>query len=182
MFPTNRIFVRFMLLLALAGLTACASSVASPDEVVRALTPEQKSTLHVADVSGEVQPGVAMPQFQVDRVIQLVKADFSGELPQTVVVASAGGSLPAATAKIKIVFTQYDEGNAFARFMLAGLGQIKLGADVIFIDAASGQELGRYKVSKQFAFGGLYGVATRMEDVEEGFAKSVVEILREKKA
>ena len=66
--------------------------------------------------------------------------------------------------------------------MLAGLGQIRLGGDVVFVDIRSGQEIGRYKLSKQFAFGGMYGATTRMEDVEAGFAKSVVELLREKKA
>jgi len=36
-------------------------------------------------------------------------------------------------------------------------------------------------VSKQFAFGGVYGASTKIEDVEEGFTRSVAEILREKK-
>jgi len=180
MFATNRIFARFAFLSALVTLSACANSITGPDEVTHALAPEQITALRVVDISGEIQPGIAMPQFQLDRVIQLVKAHLSSELPQAMGTTGTDGASP--KAKIKMVFTDYDEGNAFARFMLAGLGQIKLGADVVFVDAVTGQELGRYKLSKQFAFGGIYGVATRMEAVEEGFAKSVVEILREKKA
>jgi hypothetical protein len=177
MFSTNCIFTRLTFLSALAVLSACANSTTGPDEVMHALAPEQIATLRVVDISGEIQPGIAMPQFQLDRVVQLVKTHVSDDLPQTMATDGASHKM-----KIKMVFTDYDEGNAFARFMLAGLGQIKLGAEVVFVDAVTGQELGRYKLSKQFAFGGAYGLATRMEDVEEGFAKSVVEILREKKA
>jgi hypothetical protein len=83
---------------------------------------------------------------------------------------------------LKIVFTQYDDGNAFARFMLAGLGQIHIDGDVIFIDASSGQQLGAYKISKDFSFGGIYGGVTRIEDVEKGFAKSVAAILDNQQA
>ena len=180
MFSTNRIITRLAFLSALAALSACASSATGPDEVMHALAPEQIASLRVVDISGEIQPGIAMPQFQLDRVVQLVKTHMSGELPQTMGAAGTDGA--SHKTKIKMVFTDYDEGNAFARFMLAGLGQIKLGAEIVFVDAVTGQELGRYKLSKQFAFGGAYGLATRMEDVEEGFAKSVVEILREKKA
>jgi hypothetical protein len=78
---------------------------------------------------------------------------------------------------VKIVFTQYDDGNAFARFMLMGLGQIHIDGTVTFSDAASGQQIARYNVSKDFAFGGLYGGVTRIEDVEKGFARSVAAIL-----
>ena len=87
---------------------------------------------------------------------------------------------PPPGTKIKIVITQYDEGNRFARFMLIGLGQIHLEGDVVFIDATDEKEVGRYKVSKDFAFGGIYGGITGMEDVEKGFAKSVAQIVTNK--
>ena|SRR5690348_2336727 len=180
MFRTSRIFSRFALLSALAALAACATDAASPDQVMHALTPEQIATLHVTDISGEVQSGVAMTQFELDHVVELVKSHMTRDLPQVMTAANDNGA--SKTTMIKIVVTEYDEGNAVARFMLAGIGQIKLGGDVIFVDKATGQEIGRYKLSKQFAFGGIYGGLTRMQDVEEGFAKSVVEIVREKKA
>ena len=180
MSSTSRIFSRLAFLSALTALAACATDVAAPDQVMHALTPEQIATLHVADISGEIQSGVAMPQFQLDRVVALVKSHMASDLPQAMAAANASDASP--STKIKMVFTDYDEGNVVARLFLAGLGQIKLGADVVFLDAATGQEIARYKLSKQFAFGGIYGGTTRMEDVEEGFAKSVVEIVREKKA
>jgi hypothetical protein len=107
-----------------------------------------------------------------------VKTELGGLSSQGIVVAGSPEQLP--TTKIKIIFTQYDKGNAVARFLLAGLGQIHMDADVIFIDGATGAQLGRYQVSKQFAFGGIYGGSTSIEDVEVGFAKSVAEILKTK--
>ena len=61
---------------------------------------------------------------------------------------------------------------------MAGLGQIRLEGDVTILDPATGQVTGRYKVEKQFAFGGIYGAATSMQDVEKGFAKSVVALFK----
>jgi Domain of unknown function (DUF4410) len=175
MFAINRLFLPVVLISA-GLLASCATDVAQPDAVVRPLAPEQKAALRVADVSAETHEGVTMPKFQIDRLVELVKSELAAQLQQSAAVSASP------TVMVKMIITEYDEGNAFARFMLAGLGQIRLGADVIFVNATSGEELARYKVSKQFAFGGIYGVSTRMEDVEEGFAKSVVAILQDKKA
>jgi hypothetical protein len=60
----------------------------------------------------------------------------------------------------------------------AGLGQIHIDADVWVFDAATNESLGQYKVSKDFAFGGLYGLMTNIEDVEKGFARSVADIFK----
>jgi hypothetical protein len=79
---------------------------------------------------------------------------------------------------MNIVFTQYDEGNAAARFLLAGLGQIRIDADVSLLTPGSGATVATYKVSKDFSFGGLYGGTTNIHDVEKGFARSVAEIVK----
>jgi hypothetical protein len=180
MFAFRHIYGRLGLLLALTMLvSACADSTSTPVSV-QGFAPEQKSAIHVTDVSAEAKPGVIVAQYDLDRISQRVKAAIQKDFPS--VIADAGApEVPSAT-KIKLVITQYDEGSAFARLMLAGMGQIKLDADVLFVDAATGQVVARYQVSKQFAFGGIYGGTTRMQDVEEGFAKSVAEIFREKKA
>ena|SRR6266480_7969501 len=74
---------------------------------------------------------------------------------------------------VKLVFTKYDNGNAFARFMLAGFGQIRISANVLLIEPTNNQTVGEFEVSKDFSFGGVYGGTTRVEDVEDGFARSV---------
>jgi hypothetical protein len=179
MLPLSRICPRIGLLAAISLLAACATDSTAPDVVLQDLTPAQKTSLRVSDVGAAAQDGVTVPQFQLERLVGLVKAEIAKQAARSSVLPSVDGSPQA--AKIKIVLTEYDEGSVVARMILLGLGQIKLGGDVIFVDGATGQELGRYKIVKQFAFGGIYGATTRMEDVEEGFAKSVAEILREKK-
>jgi hypothetical protein len=161
---------------ALLGvLSGCAGSVAAPDEVMTALPAATKASLKLASISGEIAPGVAMTPDARDRILQEVKSEITAKHPDMWVA----GNAPAApgTANLKIVFTQYDDGNAFARFMLAGLGQIHIDGTVIFTEPATGQTIGQYKVSKDFSFGGIYGVATRIEDVEKGFARSVAAIV-----
>src|SRR5690606_42084082 len=117
--------------------------------------PEQKSELKIADVMAEAAPGVDISRYDLDRIAGRLK----GELQLRAAEMMAG--------------------NAFARAMLAGLGQIEIEADVFLIDAA-GKTVAQYEVSKNFAFGGIYGASTSIEDVEVGFVKSVVEIVSEK--
>lgn len=69
-------------------------------------------------------------------------------------------------------FTIYEEGNRFARAMLAGLGSMQIHADVELKNAEqiiSGGEAG-----KTFAWGGVYGAVTGIDDLERDFVKEVV--------
>jgi len=79
--------------------------------------------------------------------------------------------------RASVIVTNYDKGNTFARFMLAGLGQIHIDAEVALRDQDTGDELGRFQVNKTFAWGGIYGAVTRVEDVEDGFAGAVASVL-----
>ena len=63
--------------------------------------------------------------------------------------------------------------------MQAGLGQIHIAANVQLIDATSGNVTASYVVKKTFAWGGIYGGSTSIEDVETGFAASVVAIFKQ---
>ncbi len=136
----------------------------------------QQSALRLSDVSAEAQQGVVMTPTDLQRISEQVRAEIGARFPQLV---AAGTNPPAEATKLKMVFTRYDEGSGFGRFMLAGVGQIYIDADVLLIDA-SGQVVAKYQVSKQFAFGGWYGGLTRIQDVEKGFAKSVAEIFKDK--
>ena len=86
------------------------------------------------------------------------------------------------TLFVSVHVTNYDEGNAFLRFLLAGLGQMHIDGEVILEDRNKPDPLARYEVNKTFAWGGFYGLQTTLEHVEEGFAESVVNILLEMKA
>lgn len=114
--------------LVLAGLAGCAGSVAPPT-VVTAFPTDQRAGLHLAGVTTETAPGVALTAADISRITQLVMSDIQALAP--------------------------------------GL-----------IDPATGQELAKYKVAKQFSFGGLYGGLTSIQDVEKGFSKSVAALVK----
>jgi len=78
-----------------------------------------------------------------------------------------------------IKFKRYEKGSAADRLMLAGLGQIHIEADFLIEEMESNSMLAKYYVTKTFAWGGLYGGLTRIEDVEDGFADAIVSILFE---
>lgn len=170
----KRIVAAAMAVAMVGLLSACAGSVAAPDTVA-AMPATTKASLKLIALNGEAGSGVAMTNVDISRIVDEVKAEITAKHPDIWV----SGSTPAAptVANVKIVFTQYDDGNAFARFMLMGLGQIHIDGTVTFSDAASGKQIAQYNVSKDFAFGGLYGGVTRIEDVEKGFARSVAAIL-----
>ena len=162
----------FLAVIAVLALSGCAESIAPP-VVVQDLA-AQPQGIRITGVTAEARPGVIMTRFDLERIGQLVKAYISSQSPNSLIRADGSAT------RVNLVFTQYDKGNAFARAMLAGLGQIRIDADVMFVDEATGRILGQYQVSKDFAFGGIYGASTRIEDVEQGFAKSVAEIVRTK--
>jgi hypothetical protein len=81
------------------------------------------------------------------------------------------------TLQVTIAFTRYDKGNAVARFVQAGLGQIHIDAEVTLEDRSRQAIIGKYNVTKTFAWGGIYGGATEIKDVEDGFAEAVAKVV-----
>ena len=156
---------------AAMSLAGCAGSISAPTQI-QALSAEHKASLHLSGVSADAASGVDMRATDFEIICEKVKSYIQTQAPG-VFVDQAGGKPDV----MKIHFTLFDRGNAFARAMLAGLGQIRIEATVYIIDP-SGQQVGQYEVSKDFSFGGIYGAATTVEDVEDGFAKSVAEIVK----
>lgn len=78
---------------------------------------------------------------------------------------------------IDVTITRYKRGNAFARAMVAGLGQIHIDATVHVSSVDGGQALDDFKISKTFAWGGIYGAVTSMEEIERTFAEGLAEAL-----
>ena len=150
-----------------AGLAGCAGSVSAPT-AIQALAPEQKASLHIAEISADAAGGIAMSDADFGLVCQKVRSYIQAQTPA--VLADQGLTM-------KIHFTKFDRGNAFARAMLIGLGQIVIEADVSLVDK-DGKTVAVYKVAKDFALGGLAGATTSVDDVEDGFAKSVAEVVK----
>jgi len=163
-------------LLTLSFLSGCAGSVSSPTLVGSASPGFELSAARIGEVSAEAGPGVVMTPDELDRISHLVQTELAAAYPGR--VSMPGTPPPPAAVNLRLVFTEYDKRNAVARFMLAGLGQIRIAANVTLSDPATNRPVGEYQVSKQFAFGGLYGGFTGVDDVEDGFARSVVAIFK----
>ncbi len=65
---------------------------------------------------------------------------------------------------------------------MTGLGQIHIDAQLDLTDADSQQLLAEYDITKTFAWGGVIGVVTRIEDVQHGFAEAVAATLLDDEA
>jgi hypothetical protein len=165
--------LRFVPVIALGiAVSGCAGSVSEPV----AMTPlpvQDRGALHISDISADAASGVQISDAEMDMISQKVRGYIQTQTPN-VLAAPQGGAQP---LKMVIHFTEFDRGSAFARAMLAGLGQIEITADVMLKDG-SGTTVADYKVSKDFALGGVAGATTTVEDVEDGFAKSVAEIAK----
>lgn len=170
-------FTRSLCAVLLAGLAACAGSASAPT-AVQSLPTDHATGMHLTDVTAEAGQGVAATPEDLNRIAAQTRADIQAEFSG--MMLPSGTAPPANTMLLKIVLTRYDEGNAAARFMLAGLGQIYIEGDVLLIDSQTLLPVAKYQVSKDFSFGGLYGGITTIRDVEKGFARSVVEVVRPK--
>jgi len=165
-----------MLLVLGTSLAGCASTAPSPSLSGPPSASFNAATAPIGPVTAEAAPGVPMASYDLERVTQLVQTDLSAAYPGRLVPASAAAT--PGEVKVDMTFTDYDAGNAFARAMLAGLGQIHINATVRLIDATTGNVAASYDISKTFAWGGIYGGSTTIEDVEKGFAKGVVAIFK----
>ena len=77
------------------------------------------------------------------------------------------------TMQVVLDITRYEKGNAFARAMLAGLGQIHLDGKVSVYRMPDHVLLEDFDLQKTFAWGGIYGASTSMEQIEDTFADGI---------
>jgi hypothetical protein len=160
---------------AVAVLVAgCAGTAGSVKPLTGAVKPDSlaRYTKLALVTSARGDDTVKMTAADRDRIAGLVIRKVDTLAPNR--FRSAGATTTdAETLQVTVAFTRYDEGSAFARFMLAGLGQIHIDAEVTLEDPALQTVIGRFEVTKTFAWGGIYGGATGIRDVEDGFAEAV---------
>jgi hypothetical protein len=155
----------------LAPLCAgCAGSVSAP-VAMQAMPAEQKAALRIGGISTDADASLKTSEGEFGFIAQKVHAYIDAEKPG-VIVDGAPGAL-----HMKIHFTTFDRGDTLARGMLMGMGQIRIEATVSLVDA-SGATVASNKIAKDFALGGVIGATTTVDDVENGFAKSVAEIVK----
>jgi hypothetical protein len=100
----------------LVMLAGCAGSVSAPTPI-QGLSADQRSALHVSNISADAASGVEMSDGDFGLVCQKVRGYIEQEAPGVMVDPSIGQAL-----QMKIHFTRFDRGNAFARAVLMGLG------------------------------------------------------------
>lgn len=158
-------------------LSACAHSAGSYDPISpikNGITLAQYANL---SITANNDNSVSMTGYDRERLLnKIIRKLQVAHTFKTINAVSSEANTLIATLQI----TEYDQGNAFLRFMLAGLGQIHIDGNLTLTDRDKTEQIGKYELSKTFAWGGIYGMSTRIEDVEEGFAEAVVEILQEK--
>ena len=157
--------------------SGCASSAGSARPLAAAPSQEVLARYtKVAFATSADADASKMTAGDRERIVALIVSKLKGQAP-TRFANFASTPADADTLHVTVAFTRYDEGNAFARFMLAGLGQIHIDADVTLEDRTSQKVLGKSQVTKTFAWGGAYGGFTGIRDVEEGFADAVAKVV-----
>jgi len=166
--------VIFGLIIVSLCLVGCASSKGSVGPV--APLKEDISLARYENILIEVQnnDNVQLTSSDKERILMQIIAAIKKDHPSKFKRINEGSSDPA-TIKAIVNITRYDKGSAFARAMLAGLGQMKINADVTLIDSLANEPLCKFEATKTFAWGGIYGATTSIETVQEGFAKAVAD-------
>jgi len=167
----------FRTILSVAGIAAsctialsgCATT--APDAAFsQALPPNAVVDANdVITVAVEAKPGVVLTDLERQRLAQGI-----AEKIDTVKRLNTNAQ-DSRSYSIDVKTTRYDKGNAFARMMLAGLGQIHIDAQVAMVVLPEKRQVAAFTVEKTFAWGGVYGASQSIEDVEEGFSQAVAE-------
>lgn len=172
--------IQVIILFSIALLSGCASTGGSYKSIDSPLTSERGEKYSELLINVGSSNDISLTQESLDRmtklVIENIKADANNRYKKI------NGSPDGAPAlEVSVIIKKYEEGNAFARAMFAGLGQMHIDADVLLYDHATKEKLTQYEVNKTFAWGGAYGAFTSIKDVEIGFSKAVADSILGKK-
>ena len=130
------------------------------------LPAQEDLTIHV-----DATPTAPLTEADKQRLTEVIAKHVQADSPERFrTINQPGGASP---VEALVTIKTYDKGNAFARAMLAGLGQMHIDADVVLKDPRSATTFATYDVDKTFAWGGAYGASTSITDIEDGFAQSV---------
>ena len=164
---------RFFIIVLLCGiLVGCASSSGSHKLLTPSFSSDQISKYSSLQIVVSSKGDAQVSQLDKNRISDQIVKDIQEDAPSRFeVLNQASPNVPTLEASVEI--KRYDEGDAFARFMLAGLGQIHIDADVILSDLVTKERFAQYEVTKTFAWGGIYGGFTGIKEVEAGFCKAV---------
>lgn len=152
------------------GMIGCASSPPAPKFQEPLKVEHRVRASDTVQLAVTAASGVEMLDSEKQRVSEHIQSKLK---PKQALNAEGD----ARSLKIAVEMTRYEKGNAFARAMLAGLGQIHIDGHVSLYDAATDAKLTEFDVKKTFAWGGIYGAATGIDDLEAAFAEGIAAAL-----
>lgn len=166
-----RVVFNLIICVAVILTTGCATTIPRP-EFTKQIAPESRlAAKDEESVKVETGSGVTMLESEKTRLAEKIKQKIDARK-----VTNDHG-VSAKTYEVNLVVTKYEKGNAFARAMLAGLGQIHIDADVAVFEMPERIPVGNFSLSKTFAWGGAYGGTTSIEDIETTFSDGVAAAL-----
>ncbi|HVO48436.1 MAG TPA: DUF4410 domain-containing protein [Steroidobacteraceae bacterium] len=162
--------------MALVALAGCASTAPKAHFSQQIVASAQVTSADDVQVNVTAGNGVTMLNEEKSRMAEKIKARIDARKTGN----PAAGA--ARTFEVDVDLTRYDKGNAFARAMLIGLGQIHIDGKAQVYLLPAHDAVGEFDLRKTFAWGGLYGAVTSMDDIENTFADGVAAALIEDKS
>jgi uncharacterized protein DUF4410 len=158
-----------LLVLAFASsvMLGCAGTPPKAEFSQPMIAASRIAATDTVDVTIEAAENVSLLPAGRDRVGQKIKA----QIDKRKIKNQAAGEPRA--MQVVLYVTRYEKGNAFARAMLAGLGQIHLDGTISVYQMPGHTLLEKFDLQKTFAWGGVYGASTSMEEIEDTFADGI---------
>jgi hypothetical protein len=162
---TNAVWAAGMLIAV--ALTGCASTVPQAEFSHQIVAGARVDSSDTVKVNVDAADGLTVLPDEKERIAKKVAMKIDSRK------AANPGSGPARLYEVDLHLTRYDKGNAFARAMLAGLGQMHIEGVISVFQMPEHTPVGEFTLKKTFAWGGIYGAATSIEDIEDTFADGV---------
>lgn len=153
--------------LAAVGIAGCAGTVPRAQFSHKMVTSGRVSSTDSVKADVDAADDVKILPEEKERLAEKIVSKINERK-----VANANAAAPR-NYEVSLHLTRYDKGNAFARFMLAGLGQIHIDGTVSVFQMPGHTLVGEFTLKKTFAWGGAYGASTSIEDIENTFADGV---------
>jgi Domain of unknown function (DUF4410) len=154
-------------LLAAMALGGCASTVPQAEFSHQIVAGARICSSDTVKVNVDAADGLAILPEEKQRIGQKVAMKIDARK------AANPGAGPGRLYEVDLHLTRYDKGNAFARAMLAGLGQMHIESVISIFQMPEHTPVGEFTLKKTFAWGGIYGAATSIGDIEDTFADGV---------
>jgi hypothetical protein len=164
---SNRVAVTAVIAVIIATTAGCASTAPKAKFSHDLASTSRVGVSDVAQVTVDAPDSVKIQDAEKSRLAAKIQKKIDDRKLANV------GNGAGKSYEVDLHLSKYDKGNAFARAMLAGLGQIHINGKVDIYLMPDHTLVGEFDLNKTFAWGGIYGAATSIETIEDSFADGV---------